>query len=69
VKQYLTGPQVAARLGLAPATLRAWRHQGKGPPYMQLAGKGTQAVYDPDAVDWFIKEVWPKMKRRGGGDG
>ena len=46
-------------LGLAPATMRAWRHKGVGPPYQQLAGKGTQAIYDPDVVDWFVKNVWP----------
>jgi len=69
VKRYLTGPEVAERLGLAPATMRAWRHKGVGPPYQQLAGKGTQAIYDPDVVDWFVKNVWPTMKRRGGRDG
>lgn len=67
MKRFLTGTEVAERLGLAPATMRSWRADGRGPPYQQLAGKGTQAIYDPDVVDWFVKEVWPTMKRGGRG--
>jgi hypothetical protein len=66
MKRMMTGPEVAERLGVAPATLRAWRCRGGGPPYSQQAGKGTQAIYDPDIVEWYATEVWPKKRRRGG---
>jgi hypothetical protein len=45
--------------------MRAWRHKGIGPPYQQLAGKGTQAIYDPDVVEFFATQIWPKQKRGG----
>jgi len=32
----LTEADAAARLGLKVATLRAWRHQGRGPAYVRL---------------------------------
>lgn len=32
----LTDAEVAARLGLKVATLRAWRHHGKGPAFVRL---------------------------------
>jgi predicted site-specific integrase-resolvase len=68
MKRFMTGTEVATRLGLQPATIRSWRRDGKGPPYSQQAGKGTQAIYDPDVVEWFATQVWPTMKR-GGRDG
>jgi hypothetical protein len=34
--QPLTETEAAARLGLRIATLRAWRHQGRGPAYVRL---------------------------------
>ena len=34
--QPLTENEAAARLGLKVATLRAWRHQGRGPAYVRL---------------------------------
>jgi predicted site-specific integrase-resolvase len=66
MKQYMTGREVAKRLGVAPATLRAWRCRGGGPPFSQQAGKGTQAIYDPDIIEWFATQVWPTRRRRGG---
>ena len=32
----LTEAQAAVRLGLKVPTLRAWRHQGRGPAYVRL---------------------------------
>ena len=32
----VTEVEAAARLGLKVATLRAWRHQGRGPAYVRL---------------------------------
>jgi hypothetical protein len=34
--QPLTETDAAVRLGLKVATLRAWRHQGRGPAYVRL---------------------------------
>ena len=34
--QPLTEIEAAGRLGLKVATLRAWRHQGRGPAYVRL---------------------------------
>jgi len=65
MKRHMTGPEVAKRLGLEAATIRSWRSQGKGPPYQQPAGKGTQATYDPDVVEFFATQIWPKQKRGG----
>jgi DNA-binding transcriptional MerR regulator len=53
MKKHLTGREVAERLGVEPATIRAWRSRGGGPPFSQPAGKGTQATYDPDVVEMF----------------
>lgn len=55
MKRYMTGPQVAARLGVEPVTVRAWRTRGQGPPYTQFAGKGSQVFYDPDVIERYAK--------------
>ena len=34
--QPITEAEAAVRLGLKVATLRAWRHQGRGPAYVRL---------------------------------
>lgn len=42
--------EVAALLGVAPETLRAWRSQGRGPRYLKI---GKDARYRPcDILDW-----------------
>ena len=47
-------PEVTAavRLGLKVATLRAWRHQGRGPAYVRL---GRAIRYLPDDLDDFLR--------------
>lgn len=64
-KRHLTGVEVAEILGVEPATIRAWRSRGQGPPYHQPAGKGTQATYDPETVALFAG-IWRKGKRNAG---
>jgi excisionase family DNA binding protein len=49
----LTERQVAEQLGLSVATLRAWRHRGKGPRFLRL---GRSVRYLPADVDEFIRE-------------
>jgi DNA-binding transcriptional MerR regulator len=65
MKRHMTGAEVATRLGVKDATIRAWRSRGGGPPFSQPAGKGTQATYDPEVVEFFATQVWPNRKRGG----
>jgi hypothetical protein len=48
----LTEMIAAIRLGLKVATLRAWRHQGRGPAYVRL---GRAIRYLPDDLDDFLR--------------
>jgi len=48
----LTEWDAAARLGLKVATLRAWRHQGKGPAFVRL---GRAIRYLPSDVEKFLR--------------
>jgi excisionase family DNA binding protein len=48
----LTERQVAEHLGLSVATLRAWRHRGKGPRFLRL---GRSVRYLPSDVDEFVR--------------
>jgi excisionase family DNA binding protein len=48
----LTERQVAEQLGLSVATLRAWRHRGKGPRFLRL---GRSVRYVPSDVDEFVR--------------
>jgi excisionase family DNA binding protein len=48
----LTERQVAEQLGLSVATLRAWRHRGKGPRFLRL---GHSVRYLPSDVDEFVR--------------
>ena len=48
----LTEREVAAMLGLSVATLRAWRHRGKGPRFLRL---GRSVRYLPSDVADFVR--------------
>jgi excisionase family DNA binding protein len=48
----LTEREVAERLGLSVATLRAWRHRGQGPRFLRL---GRAVRYLPDDLDDFVR--------------
>jgi excisionase family DNA binding protein len=48
----LTESQVAEQLGLSVATLRAWRHRGKGPRFLRF---GRAVRYLPADLDAFIR--------------
>jgi excisionase family DNA binding protein len=47
-----TEREVAQLLGLSIATLRAWRHRGKGPRFLRL---GRSVRYLPSDVDEFVR--------------
>jgi predicted DNA-binding transcriptional regulator AlpA len=48
----LTETQVAEQLGLSVATLRAWRHRGRGPRFLRF---GRAVRYLPADLDAFIR--------------
>ncbi len=48
----ITEREVAERLGLSVATLRAWRHRGKGPRFLRL---GRSVRYLPSDVNDFVR--------------
>jgi len=48
----LTELEAAARLGLKVATLRAWRHRGRGPTYLRL---GRAIRYLSRDLDEFVQ--------------
>ena len=48
----LTEGQVAEQLGLSVATLRAWRHRGRGPRFLRF---GRAVRYLPADLDEFIR--------------
>ena len=48
----LTEIDAAGRLGLKVATLRAWRHQGKGPTFVRL---GRAIRYLTSDIDEFLR--------------
>jgi hypothetical protein len=55
--------EAARRLALTVFALRAWRIQGKGPPYCKI---GSRVRYDPDTLEAYIKSsvVTPGAKDR-----
>ena len=48
----LTETQVAEQLGLSVATLRAWRHRGRGPRFLRF---GRAVRYLPVDLNEFIR--------------
>ena len=48
----LTEREVAELLGLSVATLRAWRHRGRGPRFLRL---GRSVRYLPSDVSDFVR--------------
>ena len=48
----LTEREVAEQLGLSVATLRAWRHRGKGPRFLRL---GRSVRYLPSDLNDFVR--------------
>jgi predicted site-specific integrase-resolvase len=52
-------------LGLQPCTLRRWRREGRGIPYIRISG--NRCVYDPEALKAYREAltVTPKRKPKG----
>lgn len=48
----LNNDEAAARIGVSPNTLKLWRHQGKGPPFIKFGTSKQSGVgYDPADID------------------
>ena len=62
----LTEREVAERLGLSVATLRAWRHRGKGPRFLRL---GRSVRYLPSDVDDFVRASGVDTRSESSSDG
>jgi hypothetical protein len=53
-EQLLNDEQTAAVLGVAPTTLPAWRHYGRGPDYIKV---GKLVRYTPSKIRaWLDKQ-------------
>jgi predicted DNA-binding transcriptional regulator AlpA len=61
----LTEREVANRLGLSVATLRAWRFRGKGPRYLRL---GRSVRYLPSDIDAFVRASAVDTRRDSSSD-
>jgi predicted DNA-binding transcriptional regulator AlpA len=61
--QALTEHEVARRLGLSVATLRAWRLKGKGPRFVRF---GRAVRYLAVDVEHFVEASVVDHARRGG---
>ncbi len=50
----LTTEQAASLLQLSPRTLRRWRSEGKGPPYVRLGSRRVR--YRRQAIEAWLRE-------------
>lgn len=51
-RELLDTRAAAKILGVKPATLRSWRHRGKGPPFKRAtSNKFSSCVYTPEEVE------------------
>jgi excisionase family DNA binding protein len=62
----LTETQVAEQLGLSVATLRAWRHRGRGPRFLRL---GRAVRYLPADLEEFVRASAVDMRSISASDG
>jgi predicted DNA-binding transcriptional regulator AlpA len=51
LRQFLTTPLAATYLGFRPATLKRWRHRGRGPRYVK---HGYAVRYDQGDLDLWL---------------
>ncbi|MEU2513233.1 helix-turn-helix domain-containing protein [Streptomyces syringium] len=52
-KAVLTTEEAAMYLGVAPSTLRTWRHRRVGPPSFRV---GSKVVYRLNSLDAYLTE-------------
>jgi predicted DNA-binding transcriptional regulator AlpA len=54
VKELVKTPRLAEILDVSEYTLRMWRSEGKGPPFIKVGG--TAVRYDVEAVDQWLAQ-------------
>ena len=61
MQQYVNEDEVAQLTGLAVQTLRNWRHQRRGFPYIKL---GRRVLYPSRDIEKFLEEriIRPEVK-------
>ncbi|MEM4406875.1 MAG: helix-turn-helix domain-containing protein [Candidatus Methanomethylicaceae archaeon] len=52
-EKYITEKELSEIISIAPQTLRNWRHQGYGPPYIKV---GRRVLYKLSDVIRFMDE-------------
>lgn len=61
---WLSTKEVAARCGVTPVTIGAWRKAGSGPPYFQM-GQSFRYL-ESDFQHWFNKHyIRPEVEMKG----
>lgn len=53
-KEFLTSKEVAAMLGIGEQSLRRWRTQGKGPPFVKI--EGARIIYERSRLESWISK-------------
>jgi len=54
----MTTEEAAEHLLVSPRTLEGWRHAGKGPAFVRLAGTRSRVLYRKVDLDtWLAKHV------------
>ena len=57
MERLMTSKQLAEVLGLNPQTLRVWRLNGEGPPYVKFGdAKRARVRYDQHKVEQWLAE-------------
>ena len=58
--------ELAAYLKMAPATVKFWRYQRKGPPFLRVPGS-QQVLYRRDEVQAWLTagQIEPTRRKRG----
>jgi predicted DNA-binding transcriptional regulator AlpA len=55
MQKLISNIQAAALLGVAPNTLKFWRHKGRGPEFVKLGGSPQAGVayVEADVIAWI----------------
>jgi hypothetical protein len=54
-KEYMNDKELAAILGIPPATMRTWRSRGRGPKYVKADGQKGCVLYSVAEFEKWLK--------------
>jgi hypothetical protein len=63
-EEYLTVPDVGARLGVGKRTLQRWRDVGGGPPYVRFVGRVLYRASDVES--WLSARTYVRRSEEVG---